>query len=118
MGERLQRRQLPGCVYLLTRYCRGNTHPTTGHEAAYVIVSTVRTTGPGFLRSLNRMNVMLTRCKAGMVVVTSRRFLNEGGRDTLLGKLARRWNGSSEAWVNAVELSGKGANLPKPFNSF
>ena len=81
-----------------------------------MIVSTVRTTGPGFLRSLNRMNVMLTRCKAGMVVVTSRRFLNEGGRDTLLGKLARRWNGSSEAWVNAVELSGKGADLPGPFN--
>ncbi|TBU23034.1 AAA domain-containing protein, partial [Dichomitus squalens] len=63
-----------------------------GHEAAYVVVSTVRTTGPGFLRSLNRMNVMLTRCQAGMVVVTNRRFLLDGGRDTLLGKLARRWN--------------------------
>ncbi|KAI0737249.1 AAA domain-containing protein, partial [Daedaleopsis nitida] len=68
-----------------------NVDSFQGHEAPYVIISTVRTTGPGFLRSLNRMNVMLTRCKAGMVVVTNRRFLTGPGRETLLGGLAQRW---------------------------
>ena len=83
-----------------------------GHEAPYVIVSTVRTTRPGFLCMLNRMNVMLTRCNTGMVLVTNRRFLNDAGRDTLLGKLARRWNGSSNAWIDALELSDRRASLP------
>ncbi|RPD58076.1 hypothetical protein L226DRAFT_430012, partial [Lentinus tigrinus ALCF2SS1-7] len=69
-----------------------SSRPYPGHEAAYVIVSTVRTTGAGFLKSLNRMNVMLTRCKAGMVLVTNRIFLCNAGRDTLLGKLAQRWS--------------------------
>ncbi|KAI1783493.1 hypothetical protein LXA43DRAFT_865568, partial [Ganoderma leucocontextum] len=58
------------------------------------------------------MNVMLTRCSTGMVLVTNRRFLNDAGRDTLLGKLARRWNGSSDAWLDALALSDRRASLP------
>ncbi|KAM5545226.1 hypothetical protein V8D89_001337 [Ganoderma adspersum] len=90
-----------------------NVDSFQGHEAPYVIVSTVRTTRPGFLSMLNRMNVMLTRCSAGMVLVTNRRFLNDTGRDTLLGKLARRWNGARDAWVDALALSDpRAASLP------
>ena len=66
---------------------------TAGNEADYVIVSAVRSKGPGFLRSENRMNVMLTRCKKGMVIVTSRAFLQGGGRKTLLGQLAAEYEG-------------------------
>ncbi|KAI1783951.1 hypothetical protein LXA43DRAFT_856282, partial [Ganoderma leucocontextum] len=58
------------------------------------------------------MNVMLTRCNTGMVLVTNRGFLNDTGRDTLLGKLARRWNGSGDAWVDALMLSDRQASLP------
>lgn len=57
----------------------------------YVIVSTVRTTRPGFLQSLQRMNVMLSRLQEGMVIVTNRNFLDFPGRKTLLGRMARRW---------------------------
>ncbi len=73
-----------------------------------MILSTVRS----FLCMLNRMNIMLTRCSTGMVLVTNRRFLNDAGRDTLLGKLARRWNGSRDVWVDALALSDRRASLP------
>ncbi|PIL29510.1 hypothetical protein GSI_08318 [Ganoderma sinense ZZ0214-1] len=110
IAQRLKQENLPWeSVY--------NVDSFQGHEAPYVIVSTVRTTRPGFLCMLNRMNVMLTRCSAGMVLVTNRRFLADAGRDTLLGKLARRWNGprDSDAWVDALALSlsdGRRASLP------
>ncbi|RDX43224.1 hypothetical protein K466DRAFT_472187, partial [Polyporus arcularius HHB13444] len=84
IAGRLNAENLPWeCVY--------NVDSFQGHEAAYVIVSTVRTTRAGFLKSLNRMNVMLTRCTTGMVLVTNRNFLCTAGRETLLGKLAQRW---------------------------
>ena len=102
---RLKAEDLPWeCVY--------NVDSFQGHEAPYVIVSTVRTTKPGFLRSLNRMNVMLTRCKAGMVVVTNRRFLEGPGRDTLLGGLAQRWRAYEGAWIDALAISARTASLP------
>lgn len=75
-------------------------------------MSTVRTTGAGFLKSVNRMNVMLTRCKAGMVLVTNRSFLCNAGRDTLLGKLAQRWGAGSDVWVDSRALSDRSASLP------
>ncbi|KAJ7257770.1 AAA domain-containing protein, partial [Mycena rebaudengoi] len=63
-----------------------------GNDADYVLVSVVRTTEPGFLRSLNRMNVMLTRARKGMVIVKSAPFLHSGeGATTLLGKLSHHW---------------------------
>ena len=101
----------------------------TGHEAPLVIVSVVRTTVPGFLKSLNRMNVMLTRCQAGMVVVTSRAFLCGPAQKTLLGKLADRWgtlvasaqaagsrrgdSSSDAAWVDAMRVAEGTATLPR-----
>ncbi|EIW53904.1 uncharacterized protein TRAVEDRAFT_75854, partial [Trametes versicolor FP-101664 SS1] len=69
-----------------------NVDSFQGHEAQYVVISAVRTAAPGFLRSRNRANVMLTRCKRGMVLVSKRDFLIGPGRTTLLGELAQRWN--------------------------
>ena len=86
-----------------------------GHEKPYVIVSAVRTTAPGFLRSLNRMNVMLTRCPAGMVLVTQRAFLRGAGRSTLLSRLAHQWEhrvGEKAAWADAMDVANGRAALP------
>ena len=80
-----------------------------------MIVSVVRTTAPGFLKSLNRMNVMLTRCQAGMVLVTQRAFVQGAGKGTLLGRLARylaQRVGENGAWADAMEVADGRANLP------
>ncbi|PCH35506.1 nucleoside triphosphate hydrolase protein [Wolfiporia cocos MD-104 SS10] len=84
-----------------------------GHENEFIILSLVRTDRPGFLRSQNRMNVMLTRCKRGMVVVANRRFLEtKAAQSTLLGKLAQYWEDRCDAWVHARAVYDRTANLP------
>lgn len=91
-------------------------HMCPGHEEEFVIVSTVRTTKPGFLSSQNRMNVMLTRCQLGMVIVTNRQFLfTSGGQNTLLGLMASHWEGSlgrARAWTSPPVISDHAINLP------
>jgi hypothetical protein len=57
-----------------------------------VILSSVRTKWPGFLKSQPRMNVALTRCRKGMVVVTDKGFLQGKGKKTLLGQLCGTWS--------------------------
>ncbi|PIL32976.1 hypothetical protein GSI_05094 [Ganoderma sinense ZZ0214-1] len=101
-----------------------NVDSYQGHEAPLVIVSVVRTSAPGFLKSLNRMNVMLTRCQAGMVIVTNRAFLCGPAQKTLLGKLADHWGSlaagarpagdspESAAWVDAMRVAEGTARLP------
>ncbi|KAI0365893.1 hypothetical protein BV20DRAFT_1003272 [Pilatotrama ljubarskyi] len=95
-----------------------NVDSFQGHEAPYVIVSAVRTTRPGFLSFQNRMNVMLSRCKAGMVLVTQRAFIDGGGKNTLLGKLVREWESAPSGaagepvWADAMEVASGRANLP------
>lgn len=96
-----------------------------GNEDSYILISVVRTDKPGFLNLLNRMNVMLTRCRTGMVVVASRHFLSNNGADTLLGKLARYWTKTYSdygLWVDwklvaerKVDLPG--ISIPKLLNS-
>ncbi|KAK0189343.1 AAA domain-containing protein [Armillaria mellea] len=49
-----------------------NVDSFQGNEADFVLVSLVRSRDPGFLRSEQRMNVMLTRCRRGLVIVSSR----------------------------------------------
>ena len=86
-----------------------------GHEADRVIISAVRTSAPGFLALQSRMNVMLTRCRKGMVVVAQRAFVEGRGRATLLGKLAERWGaeaGERGAWADAVDVMNGRARLP------
>ncbi|KAL5510973.1 hypothetical protein ACEPAG_3692 [Sanghuangporus baumii] len=69
-----------------------NVDSFQGNEADYIIVSVVRSTSPGFLNSRNRVNVMLTRCKVGMVIVTSRVFMQQGNvKGTLLGEMHQYW---------------------------
>ncbi|GLB44387.1 putative nuclear-transcribed mRNA catabolic process, nonsense-mediated decay [Lyophyllum shimeji] len=92
-----------------------NVDSFQGNEADFVLVSVVRSGHqPGFLASTNRMNVLLTRCRRGLVVVSSRSFLRDGGRNTLLGRLERHYmdlKGES-AWVDwKLVMQGK-ADLP------
>jgi hypothetical protein len=82
-----------------------------------VILSSVRTKWPGFLKSQPRMNVALTRCRKGMVVVTDKSFLQGKGKKTLLGQLCLTWSKHHDAWNdwnavvnNLVALPG----LPAP----
>ncbi|CDO72684.1 hypothetical protein BN946_scf184985.g104 [Trametes cinnabarina] len=93
-----------------------NVDSYQGHEAPYVIVSAVRTTTPRFLSLDNRVNVMLTRCQRGMILVTQRTFAHGGGKNTLLGKLVKQWEDADDPaeglWVDAMEVADRRANLP------
>ncbi|KAF5335473.1 hypothetical protein D9611_012174 [Ephemerocybe angulata] len=85
-----------------------------GHERDYVIVSVVRTDKPGFLTLTNRLNVMLTRCKKGMVIVTNEAFLLKG-RDLLLRHLASHWErryGHSKTWVSWKDILDACVDVP------
>ena len=58
---------------------------------------------------------MLTRCSAGMVIVSSRAFLENNGKDTLLGKMAQYWVsrcGREKAWVDWRAVVENKVNLP------
>ena len=47
------------------------------------------------------MNVALTRCRKGMVVVTDKCFLEKVGKSILLGKLCDTWSQHHEAcWID------------------
>ncbi|KAJ7455343.1 P-loop containing nucleoside triphosphate hydrolase protein [Mycena galericulata] len=59
-----------------------------GNEADWIIVSLVRTEKIGFLAEKRRVNVMLTRCKKGMKICTSRPFVEGTAKNTLIGLLA------------------------------
>jgi superfamily I DNA and/or RNA helicase len=73
-----------------------------GNEADYIIISVVRTVRPGFLQNKRRTNVMLTRCKKGMAILSQKQFLTSDlGRDTLVGQLAAEW---SAPWITAKEV--------------
>jgi regulator of nonsense transcripts 1 len=67
-----------------------------GNEDDYIILSTVRTERIGFLAEVRRVNVMLTRCKKGMVICTNRAFLEGAAKESLVGLLAAKMGG--EAW--------------------
>ena len=114
MGACIQRGQLSRYIQVLA-YQRLLTYCSTGNEADYVLISVVRSSKPGFLTSINRMNVMLTRCRSGLVVVTSSSFLRGGGERTLLGKLARHWEGArglDKTWIDWRLVAEGVADLP------
>ncbi|KAJ7927001.1 hypothetical protein B0H13DRAFT_1060869 [Mycena leptocephala] len=60
------------------------------------------------------MNVMLTRAKKGMVIVTCSSFIRSGdGARTLLGRLARYWETrEGELWIDWRRVVDGTANLP------
>ena len=77
-----------------------------------MILSSVRTQQAGFLNSRPRMNVALTRCRKGMVVVTSKYFLRSAGSSTLLGQLCNAWSQHSDAWIDWRTILNDSAVLP------
>lgn len=89
---------------------------SSGNEADYVIVSVVRSTDVGFLRSRNRMNVLLTRCRKGLIIVSNKSFLDRKGKgaNTLLGKLVKYWQirYPSYAWIDWRSVAEASVNLP------
>jgi hypothetical protein len=68
-----------------------------GNEDAYIIISLVRTKRVGFLRDLRRLNVMLTRCKNGMIICTDKRFVNDIASGTPIAELAKALG--NDVWV-------------------
>ncbi|KAI9574014.1 P-loop containing nucleoside triphosphate hydrolase protein [Boletus coccyginus] len=78
-----------------------NVDSFQGNEDDHIIVSVVRSGGPGFLKNQRRTNVMLTRCKQSMVICSSRAFLFGGASKTLIGKLAASLN---ENWINGNDV--------------
>ncbi|KAF8150797.1 P-loop containing nucleoside triphosphate hydrolase protein [Crassisporium funariophilum] len=60
-----------------------------GNEDAYIIISLVRSEKMGFLKEARRVNVMLTRCKKGMIICTNRNFIEGKGQLSLVGKHAQ-----------------------------
>lgn len=73
------------------------------------------------MKSVNRVNVMLTRCKEGMVIVSNRRFMHcKSVKKTLLGKLGMHWEqlvGEKQAWRDWRDVSSFKARLPGHFAS-
>ncbi|KAJ2926342.1 hypothetical protein H1R20_g10754, partial [Candolleomyces eurysporus] len=64
-----------------------NVDAFQGNEEDYIIISLVRSRELGFLKNLRRTNVMLTRCKKGMYIITSCKFMDGVGGNSLVGGL-------------------------------
>lgn len=73
----------------------------TGNEEDYIIISLVRTHELGFLTDLRRTNVMLTRCKKGMLICSKWDFVTGVAANTLVGRMAKVWG--EESWKPAWE---------------
>ncbi|KAG6856897.1 hypothetical protein H0H87_012478 [Tephrocybe sp. NHM501043] len=79
-----------------------NVDSFQGNEEDYIIISLVRSRDLGFLDNRRRTNVMLTRCKKGMYIITSHKFISGHGAATLVGELAERMG--AEAWLKIKDL--------------
>mgnify|MGYP001427369793 CR=1 FL=1 len=82
-----------------------------GNEEEYIIISLVRSRALGFLSNRRRTNVMLTRCKRGMYVVTSKKFMEGEGDESLVGELLEELEeqyGAEKVWKTVEDItSGK-----------
>jgi AAA domain len=74
----------------------------TGNEEDFIIISLVRSEKIGFLKEDRRVNVMLTRCKKGMIILTSRAFVEGKASSSLVGGLAKALG--PQAWVEARKV--------------
>jgi len=83
-----------------------NVDSFQGNEDDFIIISVVRSLTPGFLKNLRRTNVMLTRFRRGMFIVTSRKFIEGVGAQTLVGKLAVYFQErvGPEAWLDMKDV--------------
>ncbi|KAG2367881.1 AAA domain-containing protein [Suillus spraguei] len=78
-----------------------NVDSFQGNEEDYIVISLVRSTALGFLADLRRTNVMLTRCKKGMIICTSQKFMKRAGCDSLVGSLLEYYE---HEWIEKDDL--------------
>jgi hypothetical protein len=83
-----------------------NVDSFQGNEDHVIVVSVVRTRDPGFLSSLRRTNVMLTRCQRGMYIVASKAFLQGSGASSLVGMMAADLGKRPGAWLTRRDIEG------------
>ena len=82
-----------------------NVDSFQGNEEDHIVVSIVRTSAPGFMKNQRRTNVMLSRCKKSMMILTHRLFLqNKGAAKTLVGKFAKE-HVPRTGWVTLEDLA-------------
>ncbi|GLB40323.1 putative AAA domain containing protein [Lyophyllum shimeji] len=81
-----------------------NVDSFQGNEADYIILSLVRSQKIGFMKDPRRTNVMLTRCKKGMVILTSRKFVEGVASSSLVGGLAKAWGLKASNWIEALSV--------------
>ncbi|KAK1231571.1 hypothetical protein PQX77_005305 [Marasmius sp. AFHP31] len=83
-----------------------NVDSFQGNEEDFIIISLVRSRSIGFLSNQRRTNVMLSRCKKGMIVVTSQGFLTGIGSQSLVGDLMKNLEErlKSKAWLTKEEI--------------
>ncbi|KAJ3914115.1 AAA domain-containing protein [Lentinula edodes] len=86
-----------------------NVDSFQGNEDNFIIISIVRSDKPGFLTNLRRTNVMLTRFKRGMFIVTSKKFITGPGAGTLVAQLADYYEKrvGDAAWLGTEEIGGE-----------
>lgn len=73
-----------------------------GNEEDFIVLSLVRSEKIGFLKEGRRVNVMLTRCKRGMIILTSRVFVEGIASSSLIGGLAKALG--PQAWVESRKV--------------
>ncbi|KAG1869567.1 AAA domain-containing protein [Suillus subluteus] len=78
-----------------------NVDSFQGNEEDYIVISLVRSMALGFLADLRRTNVMLTRCKKGMIICTSQKFMERAGWGSLVGNLLDYYE---YEWIEEDEL--------------
>jgi hypothetical protein len=75
-----------------------------GKEDHFIVISLVRTKELGFMTSLQRTNVMLTRCQRGMYIVSSKAFLQGSGANSLVGMMAAELGTRPGAWLTRRDI--------------
>jgi regulator of nonsense transcripts 1 len=80
-----------------------NVDSFQGNEEDHIVVSVVRTLSPGFMTNHRRTNVMLSRCKKSMMILTNRGFLQETTEATLVGQFAKE-HVPRTGWVTLEDL--------------
>lgn len=78
----------------------------SGNEDDYIVISLVRSNRLGFLKESRRINVLLSRCKKGMIICTNRRFIEGNAGKTLVGKLAKSLG--EKTWVDGRKVLREG----------
>ena len=82
-----------------------NVDSFQGNEEDHIIVSIVRTSGPGFMKNKRRTNVMLSRSKKSMMILTHREFLQYWDvAKTLVGLFAKE-HVPKTGWVTLEDLA-------------